>query len=91
MLFRSDYTKCINCGICATKCPTKAIEDALAGMRKKAEIIEEKCIGCTICAKNCPAGAITGNLKEVHHIDKDKCVGCEICVKKCPKDAIVMK
>jgi len=89
-LARIDYDKCINCGICATVCPTKAICDILAGRRKKAEIIPELCIGCTICAKNCPVEAISGELKQIHEVDREKCVGCGICVEKCPKDAIKM-
>jgi RnfABCDGE-type electron transport complex B subunit len=89
-LARIDYSKCINCGLCATVCPTKAILDQLEGTRKKAEVIPELCIGCTICAKNCPVQAISGELKQVHMIDKDKCIGCEVCVQKCPKKAIKM-
>ncbi len=84
-----DYEKCITCGLCATVCPTKAIVDKKAP-RKKAAIIDEKCIGCTICAKACPVQCITGELKQVHVIDKVKCIGCEICFNKCPKKAIVM-
>jgi len=87
-LARIDYDKCINCGLCATVCPTKAIQDLFAGLRKKAEVIPDLCIGCTICAKNCPVQAISGEVKQVHVIDKDKCIGCEICVGKCPKQAI---
>lgn len=89
-LARIDYATCINCGICATVCPTGAIEDLLRGTRKKAEVIDELCIGCTICAQSCPVQAISGELKQVHVIDKEKCVGCEICVAKCPKKAIRM-
>ncbi|GAB1468039.1 RnfABCDGE type electron transport complex subunit B [Candidatus Cloacimonadota bacterium] len=85
-----DYTKCIDCGLCATVCPTKAIVDLKAGMRKKAEIEAEKCIGCTICAKICPTKAITGEVKQVHTVDKETCIGCEQCVVKCPKKAIKM-
>lgn len=85
-----DYQKCINCGLCATVCPTKAIQDLLVGTRKKAEIIPELCIGCTICAKNCPVTAISGEVKQLHEIDKNACIGCEICVGKCPKKAIKM-
>lgn len=83
-----DYSKCINCGLCATVCPTKAILDLLVGSHKKAEIIPELCIGCTICSKSCPVQAISGELKQVHLIDKGKCVGCGICLDKCPKKAI---
>lgn len=89
-LARIDYAKCINCGICATACPTGAILDLICGARKKAEITDELCIGCTICAKSCPVQAISGEVKQVHKIDKEKCVGCEICVSKCPKQAIKM-
>ncbi|HNX38357.1 MAG TPA: RnfABCDGE type electron transport complex subunit B [Candidatus Cloacimonadota bacterium] len=89
-LARIDYTKCINCGLCATVCPTKAILDLLCGIRRKAEIIPEGCIGCTICAKKCPVQAISGELKQVHVVDKDKCVGCEVCVGVCPKKTIKM-
>lgn len=89
-LARIDYDKCINCGICATVCPTKAIGDLLAGCRKKAEINPEGCIGCTICAKVCPVQAISGELKQLHVVDKDVCIGCERCVPKCPKKAIDM-
>jgi len=89
-LARIDYDKCIDCGLCATVCPTKCITDSKAGKRLKAEIEAEKCIGCTICAKVCPTQAISGELKQVHKVDKDACIGCEQCVAKCPKKAIKM-
>ena len=89
-LARIDYAKCINCGLCAVDCPTKAILDIICGTRKKAKITDELCIGCTICAKVCPVTAITGEVKQVHVIDREKCIGCEACVPKCPKKAITM-
>lgn len=89
-LARIDYAKCIDCGLCASACPTKAIQDLKAGKRLKAEIVAEKCIGCTICAKICPTKAITGELKQLHTVDKNACIGCEQCAIKCPKKAINM-
>lgn len=89
-LARIDYAKCIDCGLCAQACPTKAITDTKAGLRLKADIEAEKCIGCTICAKVCPTKAISGELKQLHTVNKDACIGCEQCVIKCPKKAIRM-
>ncbi|MDY0150820.1 MAG: RnfABCDGE type electron transport complex subunit B [Candidatus Cloacimonas sp.] len=89
-LARIDYSKCIDCGLCASVCPTKAILDLKTGKRLTAEIEAEKCIGCTICAKICPTKAITGELKQLHTVDKSVCIGCEQCVIKCPKKAITM-
>lgn len=89
-LARIDYEKCIDCGLCATVCPTKCILDSKAGVRRVAEIEAGKCIGCTICAKICPTQAISGELKQVHTVNKDACIGCEQCAAKCPKKAIQM-
>lgn len=85
-----DYSKCVNCMMCAEVCPTKTIYANFAG-RKKAVIDEDKCIGCTICSKNCSFEAIEGELKNKHRVLDDKCVGCGQCALKCPKDAIEMK
>ncbi len=85
-----DYSKCVNCMMCAEVCPTKTIYASFAD-RKKAFIIDDKCIGCTICSKNCNFEAIEGELKGKHKALEDKCVGCGQCFAKCPKDAIEMK
>jgi len=53
--------------------------------------INDNCTGCTICAKNCPSGAITGNLKELHVIDREKCIKCGICYEVCNFDAVEVK
>lgn len=47
-----------------------------------------KCIGCTKCARNCPVDAITGTLKQPHHINVDKCIKCGTCKAGCPVHAI---
>jgi NADH-quinone oxidoreductase subunit F len=51
-------------------------------------IIPEACTGCTLCAKNCPTDAITGERKEVHHIDQDLCIQCGNCLRACNFDAV---
>ncbi len=89
-LAKIDYSKCVNCMMCAEACPTKTIYANFKN-RKKAAIIDDKCIGCTICKKHCNFEAIEGELKGKHKILEDKCVGCSQCVAKCPKKAIEMK
>lgn len=89
-LARIDYSKCVNCMMCAEACPTKTIYANFKN-RKKAYIHDDKCIGCTICKKQCNFDAIEGELKSNHKVLEDKCVGCSKCYDKCPKDAIEMK
>jgi len=45
--------KCIDCGLCATLCPTMAINP-----ENVRDINPEKCIRCRACARNCPVKAI---------------------------------
>lgn len=48
----------------------------------------ENCVGCTACARICPVNAISGERKEVHHIDPSICIKCGSCMEKCKFDAI---
>lgn len=92
-LARIDPEKCVECGACVTKCPTKAIlfMERPDFKPQKALIDEPACVGCTLCFKVCKFAAIEGGTpKAKHRILTDKCVGCGLCVSKCPKKCITM-
>ena len=52
-------------------------------------VITDKCRGCTACARKCPGNAISGEVKQQHHIDPDKCLKCGACIETCRFGAIV--
>jgi len=52
-----DKDKCIKCGLCARKCPAKAIK-----LNPYPEIDKKKCIRCFCCMEICPQDALS--LKE---------------------------
>jgi electron transport complex protein RnfB len=99
-----DFGKCIDCGICVHKCPTKSFIDRAPG-RPKA-VINPRCTGCQACVKACqfkaiqPKGpGVRGQEPEPEPrpqtpeplcIVADKCIGCGECRKVCPADAIDM-
>jgi len=54
-----DHDVCKRCGLCAKRCPMKAL--SLIGEKDHEEQIlfsPKKCIGCGVCAHKCPTGAI---------------------------------
>jgi NADH-quinone oxidoreductase subunit F len=77
--FRDEYIAHVR----DKKCPAGVCKDLFVY-----QINPDKCIGCTKCARNCPVDAITGTLKQPHHIDTAKCIKCGTCKAGCPKNAI---
>ncbi len=49
---------------------------------------EDLCVGCGACRRCCPVHAITGEKRQLHHIDPDLCIRCDECRTKCSFDAI---
>ena len=79
--FREEYVE----HIVDKRCAAKKCKDLLHYV-----IDPEKCKGCTLCSRNCPVGAISGKVKEPHHIDKNVCIKCGLCKQNCKFGAVYM-
>jgi NADH-quinone oxidoreductase subunit F len=49
----------------------------------------EKCDGCHACVRACSLGAISGEVKNLHTIDRIKCEKCGACLEVCKRNAIL--
>lgn len=54
-------------------------------------ISDEICKGCGMCLRDCPTKAISGEKKEIHHIEAELCVQCGVCYENCPFDAVIVE
>jgi len=64
---KTDYKKCIGCGMCAKVCPESAIKmipDKTKPTGLKPETDYDYCKGCGICAAECPVKCIKMELEE---------------------------
>ena len=63
-----DKESCVNCGICADKCPIDAIKMRDIGNGTEVpEINENICLGCGVCANSCGSGALTMSSRPVKY------------------------
>jgi electron transport complex protein RnfB len=83
-----DFEKCVDCGICYQKCPTKSYVDK--AKKRPYALIDATCNGCGECVKVCQFKAIEGKLGERHKVIIENCVGCGECFRVCPIKAITM-
>ena len=79
--FRDEYEAHIG----HKKCPAKVCRPLLTYTVDPAI-----CTGCMVCLKNCPANAITGERKQVHHINQELCTQCGVCFSKCKFESILL-
>lgn len=52
-------SSCVNCRVCTTNCPTKALKLKLTNQTAVHTFNSGKCIDCRICMLFCPTGSIT--------------------------------
>ncbi len=77
--FRDEYIA----HIYEKRCPAKVCRGLI-----RYTVQEGPCTGCTVCARNCPVEAISGERRQLHHIDPDTCIRCGICMQVCNFNAI---
>jgi len=77
--FREEY----EAHIYEKRCPAKVCRSLI-----RFEIQAPTCTGCTVCTRNCPVNAISGERRQMHHIDDKTCIRCGICVQVCNFNAI---
>ncbi len=77
--FRHEY----EAHIYEKRCPARVCKALITY-----KIKDDACTGCTVCSRNCPVNAISGERRQVHHIDPDTCIRCGICMQVCNFNAI---
>jgi len=77
--FRDEYLAHIR----DKHCPAKVCNALLE------YVVTEDCIGCELCVRTCPVACITGESRQIHHIDASKCIKCSACIRACPAHAII--
>ena len=80
--FRDEYEEHIHDHKCRAK---------VCSAMRKFIINPEFCKGCGKCVRNCPAGAISGAVRQPHHINTELSIKCECCFRDCNFNAIYVE
>ncbi len=72
--FYDEYVKHIE----EKKCPAGKCKDLTQ------YYIGDNCVGCGACKRMCPVGCISGERREIHHINQAECIKCGNCHEVCP-------
>jgi Pyruvate/2-oxoacid:ferredoxin oxidoreductase delta subunit len=64
-----EEKNCVNCGVCAKKCPIDAIKMTSGEGGVAVPVVDEDlCIGCSVCAHFCPTDALTMARRSELHV-----------------------
>lgn len=86
---RVEATNCSSCGVCAARCPVKAVS---VGTGATTGDDPNRCLSCGVCGErenNCTGKTASAGAGAAV-VDPGRCLGCGVCVKSCPQGAMAL-
>lgn len=75
---------CVNCGVCTTNCPTKALKVEIVDKKAVHTFNSGQCVDCRLCMLFCPTGSITRD-REINASPFEEEVLLEVPVEVCKR------